>query len=97
MKPRKTISLAAAALTLGLCATLLGGCDDDSSGQLTTGATDDFIDMDTPPGVTSVEKFQCSWSPACFRLMFDDGTECELGLEDVEEASDEELFRLCRE
>jgi hypothetical protein len=97
MKPRNTLSLAAAALTLGLCATLLGACDVDSGSQLTAGATDDFIDMDTPPLVTSVERFRCSWSSACFRLTFDDGTECELGREDVEEASDDELFQICRE
>lgn len=86
-----------AALLLGLCV-VLGACGGEigASDDL-GGATEDYIDMDTPPGVQEMEEIECESGSICLLLTLDTGDECVLTKKEVEGATKKQIYERCRE
>jgi hypothetical protein len=85
-----------AALFLGLCV-VLGACGGELGADDILADTDDYIDMDTPPGVQKMEEIECESGSICLLLTLDTGDECVLTKKEVEGATKKQIFERCGE
>jgi hypothetical protein len=82
------------ALLLGFCV-VLGACGGELGAHDDIEDTEDFIDMDTPPGVVEIEEIECESGTICLLLTLDTGDECVLTEKEVEGATKKQIFERC--